>query len=97
FRVYYLFGGLLTAPLLGLGSLLLSGRSRALVPGLVYAGLVAGVAVAAPVHGSFGEGIPGAEHFGTLPHVLAVAGNSAGTAAVALPRSWAVRMPCAAR
>jgi hypothetical protein len=26
FRVYYLFGGLLTAPLLGVGSLLLAGR-----------------------------------------------------------------------
>jgi hypothetical protein len=82
FRVYYLCGGLLTAPLLGLGSLLLSGRRRALAPTLVYVGLAAGVAAAAPVHGSFRDGVPGAEHFGTLPHVLAVAGNSAGTAAV---------------
>jgi len=30
FRVYYLFGGLLTAPLLGVGSLLLAGRRWAL-------------------------------------------------------------------
>jgi hypothetical protein len=30
FRVYYLFGGLLTAPLLGAGSLLLAGRRWAL-------------------------------------------------------------------
>src|SRR5947208_11774330 len=48
FRVYYLFGGLLTAPLLGLGSLLLAGRRRAVGVALVYVGLAIGVAVASP-------------------------------------------------
>ena len=46
FRVYYLFGGLLTAPLLGLGSLLLTRRRWALWPALVYIGLAIGVAIA---------------------------------------------------
>ena len=49
FRVYYLFGGLLTAPLLGLGSLLLVRRRWALRPALVYVGLAIGVAIAAPI------------------------------------------------
>lgn len=84
FRVYYLFGGLLTAPLLGLGSLLLTGRRWPLVPTLLYVGFAAGVVAAAPVRGAFADEIPGAEHFGTLPHALAIAGNSAGTAAVVL-------------
>src|SRR3954449_5137030 len=52
FRVYYLFGGLLTAPLLGAGSLLLW-RKRAAGPvALVYTGLGVGIAIAMPVHGS---------------------------------------------
>ena len=38
FRVYYLFGGLLTAPLLGAGSLLLAGRRWAAPVGLVWWG-----------------------------------------------------------
>ena len=54
FRVYYLFGGLETAPLLGCGSLLLAGRRFALPLALVYAGLAAGVAIAMPMHGHFG-------------------------------------------
>jgi hypothetical protein len=37
FRVYYLCGGPLTAPLLGVGSLLRAGLHRATVVGLVYA------------------------------------------------------------
>ncbi|MGH3042889.1 MAG: hypothetical protein ACRDNG_14340, partial [Gaiellaceae bacterium] len=36
FRSYYLFGGLLTAPLLGAGSLLLAGRRWATPVGLLY-------------------------------------------------------------
>ena len=54
FRVYYLFGGLLTAPLLGLGSLLLTRRRWASWPALVYVGLAIGVAIAVPVFGEFG-------------------------------------------
>jgi hypothetical protein len=85
FRAYYLFGGLLTAPLLGVGSLLLVGKRLAAPAGLVYTGLAVGVATAAPVHGAFGEsGIPSAQdHLDVFPaRVLAIAGNSLGTLAV---------------
>lgn len=84
FRVYYVFGALVTAPLLGLGSLLRSGRRWTLVPVLLFVGFAAGVGVAAPVEGMFGADLPGAEHVGTLPRALAIAGNTAGTAAVVL-------------
>ena len=85
FRAYYLFGGLLTAALLGAGSLLRYGLRWAAPVALVYAGLAAGVAVAVPLHGSFGaEAIPEAqEHLDLFPaRILAVAGNSLGTIAV---------------
>ena len=85
FRVYYLFGGLLTAPLLGIGSLLLAGRRLAAPVGLLYAGLAVGIAVAAPLHGTIaGTGIPEAQaHLAFLPaRLLAVVGNAAGTLAV---------------
>src|SRR6476660_2763530 len=73
FRVYYGAGGLLTAPLLGAGSLLLAGRRRAAPVALVYAGLALGVALAVPVHGSFAsDGVPTAgEHLGWLPKAIA--------------------------
>src|SRR5437773_10242633 len=51
FRVYYGAGALLTAPLLGVGSLLLAGVRRAAVAGFVYAGLAIGIALAMPAHG----------------------------------------------
>jgi hypothetical protein len=84
FRVYYLAGGLLTAPLLGAGSLLLVGRRWATPVILVYAGLSAGVVIAMPVHGAFRSGVvPTADdHLDWLPKVLAIAGNSLGTLAV---------------
>ena len=85
FRAYYLFGGLLTAPLLGVGSLLLAGRRLAAPVGLVYTGLAVGVATAAPVEGGFASsGIPEAqEHLDLFPaRILAIAGNSLGTLAV---------------
>ena len=85
FRVYYLFGGLLTAPLLGVGSLLLAGRRWALPLGLLYAGLAVGVAVAAPLHAAVGgAGVPHAQDvLAFLPtRLLAVVGNSLGTLAV---------------
>src|SRR5918995_640031 len=49
FRLYYLFGALLTAPLLGVGSLLLAGRRWAAPLGLLYAGLALGIGVASPL------------------------------------------------
>jgi hypothetical protein len=85
FRVYYLFGGLLTAPLLGLGSLLLTGRRSALAPALVYVGVAIGVAISVPLHGEIaGATIPHAQdHLDFWPaRLLAIVGNAAGTAAV---------------
>lgn len=85
FRVYYLFGGLLTAPLLGAGSLLLAGRRWAAPAALLWSGLAAGIVVAAPLHGVFaGTQIPEAQqHLALFPaRIAAIAGNSAGTLAV---------------
>jgi hypothetical protein len=82
FRVYYAAGALLTAPLLGAGSLLLAGRRRA---GPVHVGLAVGIALAVPVHGAFAaHGIPAAQdHLDFLPaRLLAIAANIAGTLAV---------------
>jgi hypothetical protein len=94
FRVYYLFGGLLTAPLLGAGSLLLTGRRWVIPVVLVYAGLAAGIALAEPLTESVsGESIPEAqEHFDYFPaRVLAIVGNSAGTLAVLLVAIVSIR------
>lgn len=84
FRVYYLFGGLLTAPLLGLGSLLLMRRRWGLWAALVYVGLAIGVAVGVPVHGAWSSSIPAAQdHLDFFPaRLVAIVGNIAGTLAV---------------
>jgi len=85
FRVYYAAGALLTAPLLGAGSLLLAGRRRAGPVALVYAGLAVGVSLAVPVHGAFAaHGIPAAQdHLAFLPaRLLAIVANALGTLAV---------------
>jgi hypothetical protein len=85
FRLYYLFGGLMTAPLLGAGSLLLIGRRWVIPLMLVYCGLAVGIALAEPLSAHVaGTSIPEAqEHFDYLPaRVLALVGNIAGTAAV---------------
>jgi hypothetical protein len=83
FRIYYLAGALLVAPLLGVGSLLLAGRRWAAPVGLLWTGLAVGVAVAMPVHGVFGDSIPAAQdHVDWAPRVVAIAGNSLGTIAV---------------
>ena len=85
FRVYYLFGGLLTAPLLGLGSLLLVGIRPALPVALVYCGLALGVVLAEPLAATVsGADIPDAgDHLDLFPvRLLAILGNTAGTIAV---------------
>jgi hypothetical protein len=85
FRLYYLFGGLLTAPLLGAGSLLIWRRRWAGPVAVVYAGLAVGIAIAVPVHGVFsGSDIPAAQdHLKFVPaRLVAVAANTLGTAAV---------------
>lgn len=85
FRVYYLFGGLLTAALLGAGSLLLAGVRVAAPVALVYAGLATGIAVAAPLEAPVsGTEIPEAQaHLDLFPaRVLAIVGNVAGSVAL---------------
>ena len=85
FRAYYLFGGLLTAPLLGAGSLLGAGVRIAGPVVLVYAGLATGVAVAEPLAATVsGTELPEAqEYLDFLPaRLLALVGNVAGTVAL---------------
>jgi hypothetical protein len=85
FRVYYLFGGLLTAPLLGAVSLVLAGRRFALPLALLYAGFAVGVAVSVPfTQPVSGTSIPEAqEHLDFLPaRLVAILGNTLGTLAV---------------
>ena len=84
FRIYYLAGALLSAPLLGVGSLELWGRRFAGPLGLLYAGLAIGVAAAMPVHGTFGgTSVPRAQdHVDAVPRVVAIAGSSLGALAV---------------
>jgi hypothetical protein len=87
FRVYYLGGALLSAALLGAGSLLLSGRRWAAPLALVYAGLAVGVAISVSVDGELsGTAVPEAQDVLELwpARVLAIAGNSLGTLAVAV-------------
>jgi hypothetical protein len=88
FRAFYLFGGLLTASLLGAGSLLRAGVPRVAPVTLVYVGLAVGVAIAVPIDPPVsGEDIPDAsEHLALFPaRVLALVGNVVGTiAAVAV-------------
>jgi len=83
FRVYYLAGALLSAPLLGFGSLQLAGRAWAGPLCHLYAGLAVGVASAMPLHGTFGTDVPRAQdHVDVWPRVLAIGGSSLGALAV---------------
>jgi len=84
FRVYYLFGGLLTAPLLGVGSLILYGWRRVSWAALAYVGLAIGVAISMLVHGGFGDSIPAAQdHLDFIPaRLVAIVANVTGTLAV---------------
>ena len=85
FRVYYLGGALLTAPLLGAGSLLLVRRRLAAPVALVYTGLAVGVALAVPLEAPVsGQDVPEAQDLLALwpARILAIAGNSLGTVAV---------------
>jgi hypothetical protein len=85
FRLYYTCGALLTAALLGAGSLLLVGRRWAAQVTFLYTGLALGVGLAAPLTSPVGgEAIPEAQaHLDWVPaRIVAVAGNSLGTLAV---------------
>jgi hypothetical protein len=82
FRLYYVAGGMLTAPLLGLGSLALTGRRFAVPVALLYAGLAIGLGTAEPLTQPVaGESIPEAQkHFDLLPtRVVTIAANALGT------------------
>jgi len=84
FRVYYLGGALLTAALLGTGSLLLAGRRRVAVVALLYVGLAVGVALAMPLADVSGPDVPDAQDVLDLwpARILAIVGNGLGTLAV---------------
>ncbi len=101
FRVYYLFGGLLTAALLGAGSLLRAGKAWAAPVALLYAGLAVGVALAMPfTEPVTGSSIPDAQaHLELFPaRALAIVGNGLGTvAAVAVALAGLRRRPVGKR
>jgi len=85
FRVYYLGGALLSAALLGTGSLLLAGRRRVAPVALLYTGLAVGVVLGVPLHGTFvGSELPEAQDVLDFwpARALAIVGNSLGTLAV---------------
>ena len=85
FRAYYLFGGLLTAALLGAGSLAGAGVRAAVPAALLYTGLAVGVTLAAPLEAPLsGTSIPEAQdHLALFPvRVLAIVGNVAGSIAL---------------
>jgi len=84
FKVYYLFGGLLTAALLGAGSLQRVGVRLAAPAAVFYAGLCIGVVTAVELTTPVtGDGIPSAhDHLEFFPaRLLAVVGNAGGTLA----------------
>jgi hypothetical protein len=85
FRIYYATGALLTAPLLGIGSLLRAGYGVVVPVGLVYVGLAIGVGLAEPLQGELaGTDVPEAQDVLDLwpARVFAIAGNVLGTLAV---------------
>ena len=93
FRVYYLAGALLSAPLLGVGSLQLWGRRWAGGIGLLWVGLSVGIAAAMPVHGAFvGTSVPRAQsHVDAVARIAAIAGSSLGALAVVLVAAVTLR------
>jgi hypothetical protein len=93
FRLYYLAGALLSAPLLGIGSLQLMRRRVAAPIGLVWSGLAIGLTLGLHVHGNFdGTAVPRAQdHLDTLPRVAAIVGSSLGTAAVVVVAALTLR------
>jgi hypothetical protein len=94
FRVYYAAGALLTAPLLGAGSLALVGMRRAGAVAVGYAGLAVGIALAMPVHGAFAaHGIPAAQDYLALvpARLLAIVANVLGTAVVVIVALRSIR------
>lgn len=83
FRAYYLFGALLTAPLLGAGSLLRAGIRVAGPIALAWVGLALGLVLAVSVDPVSGTEIPSAQDVVDLwpVRIAAIVGNAAGTLA----------------
>ena len=87
FRVFYLFGAVLSVPWLALGTIHLLARptvgrrvERILV---LFSGLAAGVLLSAPMETVHGTAIPvGKEVFGVFPRVLAGVGNGLGATVI---------------
>jgi hypothetical protein len=102
FRLFFLFGAVLTVPWLALGTVyLLWGRDtgRRVQWGLVlFSGLAAGVLFTAPIDGPVhGTAIPvGSEVFGVFPRVLAALGSGVGAVVIiggALWSAWRFARP----
>jgi hypothetical protein len=92
FRVYYLAGALLAAPLLGVGSLQLAGVRHAGHVGTLWTGLAIGLAAEMHVRGVGGTAVPRAQdHVDTLARVAAIGGSSFGTAAVVVVAALTLR------
>jgi hypothetical protein len=94
FRVYYLFGALLAAALLGAGSLQRAGVRGVSIPILIYVGIAIGVAIAVPLTTPVtGSSIPEAQaHLALFPaRVLAIAANSLGTLAAVVVAALGLR------
>jgi len=96
FRVYYLFGALLTAPLLGAGSLFRTRLSRTPVAlGLMlYVGLAIGVALAMQIDPAVsGSELPEpGDHLDFVPaRVVALLGNVTGTVAAVVVASMGIK------
>jgi hypothetical protein len=94
FRVYYLFGALLTAALLGAGSLLRLGLRWPMPVILVYTGVAVGVALAVPLlEPVTGTEIPTAQDLLDFwpARLLAIVGNTLGTIAAVGVALWTIR------
>ena len=83
FRAYYLFGALLTAPLLGAGSLLRVGVRAAGPVAITWVGLAIGLVLAVPLDAVSGSAVPSAQDVLDLwpARIAAIVGNAAGTLA----------------
>jgi hypothetical protein len=94
FRLFFLFGAVLTVPWLALGTVyLLWGKERGcrVQWGLVFfSGLAAGVLFTAPIDGPVhGTAIPvGSEVFGVFPRVLAAVGSGVGAVVIIGGALW---------
>ncbi len=94
FRLYYLFGGVLTAALLGIGSLRKVGVGYAGPAGLVFVGLAVGLVVGVPLEPAVsGAAIPEAQdHLALFPlRAVAILANAVGTLALVVVALMSVR------